>query len=478
MEVFMWSVFGGLNMIDSKMKKLEKTLLDSISSIGPNESRKLFSITKKVDNKSPLYVFEGANRLNKDRFYWQNANRTLTMVGVGRLDTIEAIENRFQNTEKLWEKLKKEAWIVNNYTDIPGTGVVAFGGMDFDPLKKRTKLWKKFKPSLFYIPEMLLTEYESDCYLTISLFLSSEDAPDQVADVIRKMEYEFLKENPIDSKQTEIIKKEEIETEKWFEAVDKARKEMQENKAEKIVLARELRLTFKDSVNIGNVLEALKETQENSYLFAFERDGDCFIGATPERLVKVEQNKLLSTCLAGTAPRGKTEEEDKQIGQDLLNDKKNREEHDYVVQMIKEALVKTCTDVVIPDAPVLHPLKNLQHLYTPVTGVLQDHSSIFDVVKDLHPTPALGGTPTEYSLQFIRENEALDRGWYGAPIGWVDSNEKGEFAVAIRSALIQEDEASLFAGCGLLADSDPELEYEETKIKMLPMLNVLGGSEK
>jgi menaquinone-specific isochorismate synthase len=101
--------------------------------------------------------------------------------------------------------------------------------------------------------------------------------------------------------------------------------------------------------------------------------------------------------------------------------------------------------------------------------------SIFDVVQALHPTPALGGTPTVESLAFIREHELLDRGWYGAPIGWVDSNNNGEFAVAIRSGLIQGNEASLFAGCGVVADSDPELEYEETKIKLLPMRNVLGG---
>ena len=143
--------------------------------------------------------------------------------------------------------------------------------------------------------------------------------------------------------------------------------------------------------------------------------------------------------------------------------------------MIKDALLKTCTDVEMPKEPVLHPLKNLQHLYTPVTGVLSKGFSIFDVVKNLHPTPALGGTPTEESLAFIREHELLDRGWYGAPIGWVDSNDNGEFAVAIRSGLIQGDSASLFAGCGVLADSDPEMEFEETRIKMLPMLNVLGG---
>src|SRR5699024_8770370 len=104
--------------------------------------------------------------------------------------------------------------------------------------------------------------------------------------------------------------------------------------------------------------------------------------------------------------------------------------------------------------PVIYPLKNLQHLYTPVTATLKDKYSIFDIIEQLHPTPALGGTPTKESLAFIREHEKLDRGWYGAPIGWLDSNQNGEFAVAIRSGLIQGDEASLFAGCCGVKDYD------------------------
>jgi len=236
-----------------------------------------------------------------------------------------------------------------------------------------------------------------------------------------------------------------------------------------------LRLKLNKEANISRVLQELLNKQANSYVFAFEKESDCFVGATPERLVKLEQDKVLSTCLAGTAPRGETKEEDKAIGQSLLHDSKNREEHDFVVRMIKNGIKHYCTNVVIPASPVLYPLKNLQHLYTPVTAALKKGYSIFDIIGELHPTPALGGTPTQASLKFIRDNELLDRGWYGAPVGWLDSNRNGEFAVAIRSGLIQGDEASLFAGCGIVKDSDIEKEYEETNIKFLPMLTVFGG---
>src|SRR5699024_1455499 len=243
----------------------------------------------------------------------------------------------------------------------------------------------------------------------------------------------------------------EIEPEEWKESVKLARDAIIAEKAKKIVLAREMRLSFEDELIVGDVLEKLIETQPNSYIFAIEKGSDCFVGATPERLVKVTGNELLSTCLAGTAPRGETKEVDEKIGADLLNDAKNREEHKYVVQMIKESIDPACENINIPDKPVIYPLANLQHLYTPVTA---------DLKKKLHPTPALGGLPSEAALQFIRDHERLDRGWYGAPVGWLDDRFNGEFAVAIRSGLIQADEASIFAGCGVMKDSVPEHEYE------------------
>jgi len=462
-------------MIDIKMKQLEIRLVKAIASLSPNEQYKLISITKQIDKQDPLHIFEGAKALNKDRSFWVNSARTLTLIGVGKVQVLEASDDRFTETEKQWTTLLKEAWIDNPYRDIPGTGIVALGGMSFDPLKETTELWKKFKPSQFYIPELMLTEYEGNYYLSLNVFVNQADQAEIVAERLHQMEKDLLAGQQLTKQELRIEKEVEIDPIKWKQSVVKATEEITNKKAEKIVLAREVRLHFNEEANISAVLQQLLNTQQNSYVFAFESDGDCFIGATPERLVKIEKSELLSTCLAGTAPRGKTLEEDKRIGDQLLNDEKNRQEHDFVVKMIKKAILKSCTNVEIPEKPVLYPLKNLQHLFTPVTAQLKNGYSIFDVVEELHPTPALGGTPTEESLAFIREHELLDRGWYGAPIGWLDSNENGEFAVAIRSALIQCDEASLFAGCGVVADSDPEMEYEETKIKLLPMLNVLGG---
>lgn len=241
------------------------------------------------------------------------------------------------------------------------------------------------------------------------------------------------------------------------------------------MLARELRLHFHEPIQVEKVLEHFLLEQKASFVFAFESNGDCFVGASPERLLKKSGNDLFTTCLAGSIKRGKTVEDDKRLEQDILTDQKNLIEHHYVVQMIKEAMSEVCQQVIIPERPALMKMRDIQHLYTPVIGKTDGHTSLLQIVERLHPTPALGGLPKKEAVEKIREVELMDRGLYGGPIGWMDYRENGEFAVAIRSGLIQGDQASLFAGCGVVADSNSESEYLETNIKFRPMLTALGG---
>jgi menaquinone-specific isochorismate synthase len=270
---------------------------------------------------------------------------------------------------------------------------------------------------------------------------------------------------------------EERQPDEWKQSVTDLVDSLKASELKKVVLAREIRMVFKQDAAVEGVLDRLIE-QQDSFIFAFEANGDCFIGASPERLVKKEGEKVFSACLAGSIPRGKTPEEDRNLGKLLLEDQKNLIEHQYVVEMIKEAMLETCDKVVLPDSPRLMKMKYIQHLYTPVTGENRGGTSILDLVDRLHPTPALGGLPKKEAVEKIREVEVLDRGLYAAPIGWLDYKGNGEFAVAIRSALLQGSEASLFAGCGIVADSDAESEYTETSIKFRPMLTALGGMKQ
>ena len=182
-------------------------------------------------------------------------------------------------------------------------------------------------------------------------------------------------------------------------------------------------------------------------------------------------------ALAGSAPRGSTEEEDRQLGAESLQSVKNKDEHEIVVKMVREVLANLCTRVWIADVPQLLKLKNVQHLKTPIVGELLSERCLLEAVAGLHPTPAVGGFPVQATLEAIRNGEQLDRGWYAGPLGWIGANGDGEFAVALRSALIQENEATLFAGCGIVADSDPQSEYAESCLKLQVMLRGLGSEE-
>jgi isochorismate synthase len=175
-------------------------------------------------------------------------------------------------------------------------------------------------------------------------------------------------------------------------------------------------------------------------------------------------------ALAGSAPRGATEQEDRQEGMELLNSEKNRREHAIVVNMVRSALEDLCSAVQVADTPHLLKLQNIQHLETAITGELLPGHSILEALQELHPTPAVGGFPCEAALAEIRDNEQLDRGWYAGPIGWIDKDGHGEFAVALRSGLIDGSKATLFAGCGIVADSEPDSEYAESRLKLKVML--------
>ncbi|MBP1969553.1 menaquinone-specific isochorismate synthase [Virgibacillus natechei] len=460
-------------MIEVKETPIEELLDRVISNLPSNKKYQLVSITKKIKEVNTLHFFEGAKALNKDRIFWTSTAEQYDVVGIGNAYEIHAKENRFEITENKWNELLANAKIFNPY-QVAGTGVVALGGMAFDPKKEQTHLWEKFSPSQFTIPAFILTKNNNNYYFTINTYVTKDDHPRQLATEIEHQESLLFRNMEQPSDHLTINEKIEVKPDKWRETVRQAREAIRTNKAEKIVLAREMRLKFNKEANIASILQKLIDKHANSYIFAFEKGEDCFVGATPERLVKLNGEQLLSTCLAGTAPRGKTKEEDLKISQDLLKDEKNRQEHEFVVKMIKGALETYSTEIEIPNEPIVYPLKNLQHLYTPVTAILKDGYSIFDIVKQLHPTPALGGTPNKESMAFIRDHELLDRGWYGAPVGWLDSNQNSEFAVAIRSGLIQGNEASLFAGGGIVKDSNLEEEYEETTIKFKPMLSVLG----
>ncbi|WP_217589126.1 isochorismate synthase [Lentibacillus saliphilus] len=462
-------------MIDTKKIDLQYLLNKGFDQAKVTKQKHLVSMTEQLSAAVPLYVFRNAGRHALSRAFWMTPDRHSTIVGAGEAHVLVEDSNKSSSVQHEWQSLQQHAIVHNPYDAIEGTGLMVLGGMTFDAQKPSSDLWSEFDTKKFIVPTFVLVNHNDTVYLTTTLAVGEDDNIQQMVADIESMQVALLNDPFPQDDLVEMTDYREIAPEAWKNTVRQATENIKSGYTEKIVLAREVRLKFANDVDHAAVLEQLIETQPSSYIFAFHYGDDCFIGATPEQLVKVNAGQVFSMCLAGTAPRGETDKEDMVLADRLLNDEKNRAEHDFVVQMIRESLEQYCEQVDIPDVPHVHQLKNLQHLYTPVSATIASGHDLFELVEALHPTPALGGVPRDVSLAFIRDYEQLDRGWYGAPVGWLDCYGNGEFAVAIRSGLIQGDEASLFAGCGIVADSDPEIEYEETNIKLKPMLHVLGG---
>ncbi|USK74591.1 isochorismate synthase [Peribacillus frigoritolerans] len=439
----------------------------------------LFSHIKKIKCNNPLSFYQaGRERYAGERFFWEDPAKEITITGLGNVKKLKAASNaeRYREVEKSWIKLQNDA-VKTGVTDVEATGPLLFGGFSFDYETDSTLLWNQFGDNLFYIPAFMLSIVGKQAYLTTNLLCSPDDSEKLFIDMINEREaflFESLDGNGLGA--NSLIMQREVEPEEWKRTVAEAVQEIKTTDLDKIVLARELRLGFEHSIDSGKVLEQLIAEQPLSYIFSLEAGGDCFVGATPERLIKKQGNEVFSTCLAGSMRRGKDEQEDVCLGEELLHDQKNLQEHQYVVSMISNAFDSVCEKVRVPAGPTLMKNRHIQHLYTPVRGISKEGVTIFEFVENLHPTPAMGGLPKEKAVVRIRELEGLERGFYAGPLGWVDTYGNGEFAVGIRSALIQNNEASLFAGCGVVEDSTPESEFRETGIKFNPMLSALGGN--
>jgi menaquinone-specific isochorismate synthase len=266
------------------------------------------------------------------------------------------------------------------------------------------------------------------------------------------------------------------EADAYRAAVAQAVAMIAEGQFEKIVIARCREVTAAAALHPLKVLNALRQRFPDCYAFSFANGrGQSFIGASPERLLRVEQGTLLTEALAGSAPRGLSASEDAALGGALLADEKELREHRHVIASIDRRLAPLGLQLMHAARPGLKRLANVQHLHTPVSAALPAGVRLLDVLARLHPTPAVGGSPRAAACAHIRELEGFSRGLYCGPVGWLDHRGGGEFLVGIRSALIDGARVRAYAGGGIVAGSDPDREFAETELKFKALLEALGS---
>ncbi|WP_196220080.1 isochorismate synthase [Terrilactibacillus tamarindi] len=440
----------------------------------------LVSYTREFDSFDAIDIFRIGEKWNREqRLYWSDPDG-IERVGLGYALKLAAEgETRVSSIADQKKKLFNDA-IIEKWDQGLSGGPLLFGGFSFDPDNQKTSpKWHSFGDATFILPEILLTRTkENKSILTINCLMTKDKKPDE--EFNRLTERIQLLNKSQKSLTTSAYEGKLTPTEEylneWKISVKKAIDIIQSGLMQKIVLSRTMRVDRQVPYDIVAILKALTDDQASHYVFAFTMGESTFLGASPERLVKKQGHDIRSMCLAGTTTRGKTEKEDKEKAEFLRRDQKNLQEHQWVVNMISQVLSRFCQSLLVPQNPSVLKAGQVQHLCTPISGKLKEDKTILELVQALHPTPALGGYPQKESLQWIRELEVADRGWYGAPIGWMDEQDDGEYIVAIRSGLIENSTAWLFAGCGLVGDSTVTEELIETRAKFKPIFSALGGS--
>jgi menaquinone-specific isochorismate synthase len=393
-----------------------------------------------------------------DAVAWVHHGAGLVGWGEAIRATLPAGEDRFAAGEK-WLPSLFEAADVDDQVRVRGSGPVAFGTFAFDASSEG---------SVLVVPRVLLgRDGHGQAWLTT---VTTQPEPDLPALGWPAEQESMLARPPAGVRWHDGS----LPGPQWEHAVAEAVAAIKAGNLHKVVLAQDLFATAADPIDVRSLLRRLASRYPDCFTFAC----DGMVGATPELLIRQTGRQVSALVLAGTTPRGGDRAEDEALGAALLASAKNTEEHAYAVASMREALEPLCDELDSQQRPGLIKLPNLQHLGTWVRGTLATDGtprSALGLAAAVHPTAAVCGTPTGAAFELIRELEHMDRERYAGPVGWVDADGNGEWGIALRCAQLSGRSARLFAGCGIVAGSDPAAELAEAQVKFRPMRGALEG---
>ncbi len=341
-----------------------------------------------------------------------------------------------------------------------------FGGASFAPGAAKQHPWESFGDGFLLLPTWTY-RVEERAWLSLAIGGSQEPESDGLLDVFDTI-WDSLERplgvipSPVSARRVD-----QADREAWSRQVEEIRSRIREGTVRKVVAARHSVVELETGAGSLDVLKRLEERFPGCTRFAIWRGDAAFLGATPELLIARRGATVRSEALAGSTAHGDAAR--------MMASKKEQEEHQLVVHAVLRALQPFCDSLRSAPEPSIRELPNVLHMQTPVEGHLREPTHVLALVHALHPTPAVGGVPTQDAIDWIVEHEELARGWYGAPIGWTDASGDGEFFVALRSGLLRDGKAWVYAGAGIMADSEPDAEYAETELKMQALLGALDG---
>ena len=376
---------------------------------------------------------------------WVRNGEGLVGWGVHATTTVSG-KDRFEKARDWWHH-QLETFAVANSVHGSGTGPVLFASFSFD----------RNQDSVLVIPKVVVGQKGLQSWITWIGDIAQPLLPEKLENI---------------SQGAFTFGDGSISTAAWKERVAQAITRIETTKVDKVVLARDLLATTSADIDARPILAKLASEYPSTWTFAV----DGLVGATPELLLRLSRGMVTSRVLAGTIPKTGDDEKDLALAASLARSSKDLEEHEYAVRSVAEALEPFCSSTNVPESPFVLHLANVMHLATDVTGALTESKQrvdAFSLLKSLHPSAAVCGTPRNIAFDIIDEIEGMNRGRYAGPVGWIDASGDGELGIALRTGQITGKEIRIYAGCGIVAGSNPEKELEESNAKMIPMRSAL-----
>jgi len=441
--------------------------------------RVIASVTEAVPAGRDFSAAVLAARQAGDRFFCleQPDRERSTLCTLGEAALVEAGgDERFRDAAAACRELARGAEAAGGVGDPPGSGPVWVGGFAFAPRGGSAPEWSSLAPAQLVLPELSLARRGGEARLTVTAVLEGDESVEGVLERLRArveslvpVAMPLLDPDPVTSARVAGA----APPEHYESAVARAVERIRAGEIEKVVLAREVRVHAPGEIDPAPLYDALRAAFPACYCYLVGTPELSFIGASPELLVRRDGARAQTVALAGTTRRSADPSVDDLLGEQLLNGTKEREEQAIVARRIERVLRPVSVWVAAADEPVLVKVQNVQHLATPIRAQLADPVPCVELAGMIHPTPAVGGEPRDDAYRLIPALEGLDRGWYAGTVGWTDLSEDGEFCVAIRCALLRGNVAHLYAGNGIVRDSDPADELAETEVKLQALLPLL-----
>lgn len=427
--------------------------------------RALLSVTVAV----PELVHSNFQSFGKDYVYWSRPRDQHCRIGAGRAVVLEAHgERRFELLNRAFVDLCK-GWTALE-SDSVDRGRWAFVGFSFYPGEAAQQgHWHGLASALLFVPTVLLERKRSACNLTFTARWMRGCNPDAIRERWVHGAHELvsaLMRSPAPPTASGRLVRDggSASDDEWLSRVQAALRAIRAGALEKVVVTRRVHVAKSRPLELSRVLAWLESHYPECVQFALSGDDCCLVGASPERLVALEGDAVVADAVAGTATENGN----------LLRDQKARKEQDLVVSEIMRALGPFCTNLNVPPVPRLLTLPTLQHLWSPICGRVRSEVSLLQLASRLHPTPAVGGVPRRKALAWLAQQGEDWRGWYTGALGWLNADGGGELSVVLRCAVLNKHKAELFAGSGIVADSDPAQELAETEWKLRTMLDALA----